>query len=147
MSKRIFFKFIFISIITLVTFSSCKKEEINSVNLEFFPDTLLFDYDVDTNTVVLNCFGDIQTTWSLSSLPSYINVSPTSGTLTPGQSITLNVILDRSGFVSNDTYLDAIVITYKSGANYTTLTTQVKNFKQKKILLYKDRTKKYSILR
>ena len=112
MSKRIFFKFIFISIITLVTFSSCKKEEINSVNLEFFPDTLLFDYDVDTNTVVLNCFGDIQTTWSLSSLPSYINVSPTSGTLTPGQSITLNVILDRSGFVSNDTYLDAIVITY-----------------------------------
>jgi len=121
----------------LIFISSCKKEEGSEV-ISFLTDTLFFDYGTDSGTVILKSFGNKQSSWTISSSAPYLSINPSSGTLGPGESVTLQFVLDRSTFTSYGNYYSTLDVTYSGGSRIARLVTRVRDFQESKTYLNKD---------
>ncbi|MBS2097908.1 BACON domain-containing protein [Carboxylicivirga linearis] len=78
------------------------------IGMEAVNNSLFFDYFDDTQTLILKNIGSAEITWSLVSIEDYLNLSSTSGTIAVGDSVEIEVVVDRDQ-MSNGEYESEII--------------------------------------
>jgi hypothetical protein len=69
---------------------------IGSVEVQFTPEELFLNEDVNSISTTLKNFSNQPLDWQLTPSASYLSVTPASGSLEPNQSVTLTVNVNRS---------------------------------------------------
>jgi len=97
------------------------------------PDSVTFDYFVNTRTFTVSNNGNAPLSWNTASGDAYLNVDPASGSLSPGQSTTATVTVNRTG-LSTGTYTSSVLIGSDAGQT-DTVGVRMKQFQESKWLL------------
>lgn len=97
-------------------------------------DSLLFNYFVDTRTTWLRNSGNTTFQWNAGANQSFLQISPTSGTLAVGDSVKLTIDVLRNSFANTNTYAAAISVQNNKGESLD-IPVAVRHFKEEKWLL------------
>jgi len=102
----------------VLNFSSNSETSVDEINVEIIvPEyvameptnsRLLFDYFENTKLLVLRNTGNAEINWSLHSVADYLNASKTSGSIAIGDSVKIEVEVDRNQ-MSNGEYVSEII--------------------------------------
>ena len=97
-------------------------------------DSLTFNYFVDTRTAWLRNAGNTAFQWNLTASQPFVEVSPASGTLAPGDSVLLTATVKRDNFSTTNVYTAGLTVQNNKGASLS-LPVAVRHFKEEKWLL------------
>lgn len=108
------------------------------VALESSPSSLFIEAGADSKAIFIKNTGNSSTpaSWSISGLPSYLQVNPSNGSIARGDSVQLTFSVERSALTTTGNFSSEVNLNYNAGT--LAIPATVANLVQKKFILSSD---------